>query len=93
MITMKDIVGDWLTEHGYGGLYMRSKYGTPCYCGIDDLMACSEECLDCEPAYCYECPVCGNNVFYPELGMVCEFCEEKADDWIIDIADIIVEGK
>ena len=56
-MTVKEIVIDWLKEHGYHGLCPED-----CGCGIDDLMPCGNECMEyCEPAYKHE-----DNFFYNE---------------------------
>jgi hypothetical protein len=47
MMDVKQIVTEWLKEHGYDGLYFESD----CGCLLDDLMCC-EECFDtCMPGY------------------------------------------
>ena len=41
-----EIVQEYLRANGYDGLA-----GENCGCGVDDLFACGENCLDCNPAY------------------------------------------
>jgi len=45
-MTAKDILTQWLTEHGYDGLC-----GDECGCAIEDLGVCEGSCLDCVPGY------------------------------------------
>jgi len=42
-VTAKEIMIDWLTTHGYDGLY-----GEECGCLLDDLMPCGEGCEGCQ---------------------------------------------
>ena len=49
---LKEIVAEWLKEHGYDGLYCE----TSCGCKIDDLMPCDEPGTDCQPGYIVPCP-------------------------------------
>lgn len=65
MITVKDIVEDWLRNKGYTGLYCEE-----CGCEIDDLMPCAgwQSGVDlCHPGYKKDCPES------------CEVC--PIDDW------------
>jgi hypothetical protein len=43
---VKDIIGKYLKENNYDGLYCP---GYECGCGIDDLIPCGEYCGECEP--------------------------------------------
>ena len=45
-MTAKDILTQWLTEHGYDGLCSNE-----CGCPIEDLNCCEGPCLDCVPGY------------------------------------------
>lgn len=52
MITVKEIVKRYLTEHKYDGLYRVSVCDCcDCCCKIDDLLLCGECLGDCEPGY------------------------------------------
>lgn len=44
--TTKDMVRDWLTAHGYDGLYD----GDECGCSVDDLAPCEQMGQDCVAA-------------------------------------------
>jgi hypothetical protein len=48
-LSVHEIVSQYLTANGYDGLA-----GDCCGCGLDDLMACGDECSDCGPAYRWE---------------------------------------
>jgi hypothetical protein len=48
-MTVKEIIKEWLIAKGYDGLY----HPGDCGCNLEDLMACSEDCADCEPAYAH----------------------------------------
>jgi len=48
---LKEIIADWLKEHGYGGLLHAD---TCCGCATDDLMTCGEPSPWCEPGYAGE---------------------------------------
>ena len=43
---VKQIVTEWLKEHGYDGLY-----NDDCGCVLDDLMPCEDCCDGCEAGY------------------------------------------
>jgi len=43
----REILIEWLTEHGYDGLVMPGE----CGCGLDDLVCCDEDSGQCEAAY------------------------------------------
>jgi len=46
-MTVKEIVHDWLKEHGYDGLCSDC-----CGCGLDELFPCDEGgCADCVPGH------------------------------------------
>ena len=47
-MNVKGIVGKWLVENGYGGLYNADR---ECGCGWDVLLACGEDPSRCEPGY------------------------------------------
>jgi hypothetical protein len=53
----KEILTDWLTEHGFDGLHNQD-YG--CNCDIcKDFIPCETlNIKTCEPAYRWECKVC-----------------------------------
>ncbi len=54
MIEVHDIIKEYLTAHGYDGLF-----GEECACLIDDICPCSSEMvLDCSPGYKTECDGC-----------------------------------
>ncbi len=47
-MTVKEILIEWLTEHGYSGLWNEDE----CGCGIDDFIPCNGEGSDgCQPGY------------------------------------------
>jgi len=50
-MTVKDIIINYLAEHGYDGLC-----GDECGCSIEDLSVCESCPLDCEPGYKTEDP-------------------------------------
>lgn len=54
-MTVKDIVADWLKEHGYGGL----GDGDECYCVVDDIFIAGDcDCahnVECHPLYAWVC--------------------------------------
>jgi len=45
-MTVKEILTQWLIEHGYDGLCAKE-----CGCTIEDLECCEGSCLDCVPGY------------------------------------------
>lgn len=47
MITIKDIVTDYLKTNGYDGLYNEDE----CGCLLDDLAPCWDCTFDCRPGY------------------------------------------
>ena len=51
MTTVKDMVKEWLENHGYSGLYDDFE----CGCGIDCLMPCGEPRENCSPGYRVPC--------------------------------------
>jgi hypothetical protein len=64
MITVKDIVEEWLRSKGYTGLY-----GEECGCEIDDLMPCAgwDNGFDmCHPGYKHGCPATCEECSYDE---------------------------
>ena len=46
-MTVREIVAQWLRDHGYDGLY----HDGDCGCLLDDLMPCCDSCDNCEPGY------------------------------------------
>ena len=48
---VREIVADWLKEHGYEGLYREC-----CGCKVDALMPCDEPGPDCRPGVVVPCP-------------------------------------
>lgn len=53
--TVKDIVAEWLRDHGYDGLYFDD-----CGCPLRDLMPCDCPNPNCAPAREYVC-ACGDH--------------------------------
>jgi len=54
VITIQDMVEQWLRSNGYTGLYSEE-----CGCEIDDLMPCigfDEPVPNCNPGYKHKCP-------------------------------------
>ena len=52
-MNIREIVSEWLKEHGYDGLYSQDE----CACALSDLMPCGEVFPeDCEPGYKVDCP-------------------------------------
>jgi len=48
IMTVKEILIEWLTEHGYSGLWNEEE----CGCGIDDFIPCNCESIEgCQPGY------------------------------------------
>lgn len=71
-MTVKDIVLEYLTKNGYGGLRFDE-----CGCFLDDLIPCGESCEHCEPAYsvlrhCETCDAACDIRF--DGGITAEFC-------------------
>ena len=52
-ITVRTIVEDYLSLHGFGGLC-----GDECGCGIGELFLCGCNPDECTPAYLYNCQGC-----------------------------------
>jgi hypothetical protein len=51
-MTVRDIMTEWLRDHGYDGLC-----GEGCGCTLDNLMICDcEDALRCVPGYKILCP-------------------------------------
>jgi len=47
-MTVKEILIEWLIEHGYSGLWNEDE----CGCPIDDLILCDSESIEaCQPGY------------------------------------------
>jgi len=62
-MNLKAIVANWLTNHGYDGLYQPD---AKCACRLEDLMPCGEPGLSCTAGYLAPCPgtaseVCDGN--------------------------------
>ena len=52
--TVKDIVADYLKEHGFDGLYSEV-----CGCRLEGLISCDDSyCADCQPGYAITCDEC-----------------------------------
>lgn len=47
MTMVKDILIKWLKDNGYDGLCN----SFDCGCGLDDIVPCNSNCMDCVPAY------------------------------------------
>jgi len=63
-MNVRDIVKEWLIEHGYEGLY--NNY---CGCALDDLMTCQRDTTLCKPGHKIPCdpetcPVNGDCPFH-----------------------------
>jgi len=52
-MNVQEIIIDWLTSHGYDGLYNADGQ---CACKLGDLMPCGEPGIDCAPGYLAPCP-------------------------------------
>lgn len=53
-MNVRDIVEEWLKDHGYDGLA-----GDGCGCQIGDLApCCADDVVNCEPGYLHECDKC-----------------------------------
>ena len=51
-MTVKEILIEWLTDHGYSGLWNEDE----CGCGIDDFIPCNNEGIEgCQPGYRVKC--------------------------------------
>jgi hypothetical protein len=58
-MTVKQIVAEWLKEHGYDGLYNWGHYcGCECGCKLDDLMPCGEGFSNCQAGVRIKCSDC-----------------------------------
>ncbi len=69
-MTVREIVKDWLKQHGYDGLYS----ATDCGCVLDDLMSCEGEgSFDCLAGYRIS--------LWPKIGF--EYGPEIGIDYII----------
>lgn len=51
-MTVKQIVHEWVKEHGYDGLY--SDIG--CGCKLDDFIPCDMCSMNCMPGHIIPCP-------------------------------------
>ena len=58
-MTVKEIIKQYLREHGYDGLYSDNE----CGCEIDDLGPCDGTLDDCMPGYKVPCD-CGDHNFH-----------------------------
>lgn len=70
--TVRQIVVEWLKEHGYDGLY-----NYECGCSIDNLMLCNEvDVRVCQAGYRVFCVKCWrlNTSDCPQEGWPCEHC-------------------
>ena len=47
MITVKEIIKEYLIKNNYDGLYIPGE----CACKIGDLCPCEGNCIDCQPGY------------------------------------------
>jgi hypothetical protein len=52
MSNLKEIVANYLKDHGFGGLF---HYDGECVCDLEDFMPCEEPCPDCQPGYKIAC--------------------------------------
>ena len=60
-MTLKEIVVNWLRQHGFHGLFNDFE----CGCEVADLMPCGEPKADCRPGYRRRCPEdCGEHDFH-----------------------------
>ncbi len=65
-MTVREIAKDWLTQHGYDGLYA----DTDCGCLLDDLMSCEGEgCFDCLAGYRISLSPKVGYEYGPEIGV------------------------
>jgi hypothetical protein len=69
-MNIKEIVGQYLKEAGYDGLYHTEEDGFPCACALQGLMECQEPTPHCQAGYITRC-YCGE-----------EDCAEAHDDYI-----------
>ena len=76
LITVKDIVDEYLTKYGFNGLF--NALGG-CSCGIGDLMPCDSDGKDCYPGVVVGCDHhCGS--VEPCLGYRGAGCPEKEEE-------------
>lgn len=61
MLTVKDIITQWLKEHNCDGL---CDIDNECGCGLDDLMPCNNNCERCVPA---EKVIYKDDIYYKPL--------------------------
>jgi len=54
--TVREIIAEWLQEHGFDGLYSEDC----CACQLSDLMPCVGATDDCKPGYTSPC-TCGQD--------------------------------
>lgn len=50
-ITLKELVAQYLKEHGFSGLFLNGE----CACVLPNLMPCDSPCLRCEPGHHVSC--------------------------------------
>ena len=62
---VEEIIQKYLRDNMFDGLCCED-----CGCGIDDLVPCDANFLECEPAYYNDCATCA----------IAEKCEEKDSD-------------
>jgi hypothetical protein len=62
MPNLKEIIKEYLEQHGYDGLYNPSE----CACDQSDLMPCDEPGVECRPGYREDCDPgkCGEHEFH-----------------------------
>ena len=69
MSDVRNIIKDWLKEHGYDGLF-----NDECGCDLNDLMPCDRDCGECQPGYKQPCDCRRGYDFHirPDKGAVDE---------------------
>ena len=74
MITVRNIVKNYLVGYGYDGL---SNY--ECGCDLSDLCCCCDNVSECEPAYKHLCDKCKEHCEYWEQVGWCMKPEKQED--------------